>query len=354
MYLNEASKLIGDIYATQVETGERFSVELVSGPGIGKSAVVKQVAEILGKRMGIDFGFKPFFLTTVEPPDVRGFGLPGKDDDGNLIMNFTQAPWMPRKDEPANGFVFLDEFAQAQSDVAKPAAELLLNGQVGDSRLPIEWMVLAASNREKDRSGVGRGLAFIENRKCRILIEPHLDSWVEWAEKMGINPFAVAFAKTRPALIFKDAIPSEPGPFATPRTLVKVSHLIGRLTMEHFNAVAAGYLGDGAAAELIAFLRVADELPKFEEIVSNPKKCRLPEKRPDAQYACMQLVAHRVDKKTAVPAFEYLMRMPKEFQVAGLKATLRRVPEMLRTPDFAAWLRDNKDLVMAANALETK
>jgi hypothetical protein len=355
MYINQAKLLIKEIFRLQIETGERFSIELVSGPGLGKSAIVKQCADELAADWNTPVACKSFFLTTVEPPDVRGFGLPGKDNDGSLIMQFTRAPWMPRKDEPKHGFVFLDEFGQAQSDVAKPSAELLLNGRVGESELPITYMVIAASNREKDRSGVQKSLAFIENRKCRIVIEPHLDSWVEWAETEGVNPWVIAFAKVKPALVFADSVPDKAGPFCTPRTLCKVGHLVGRLPLDLFTEAAAGYMGMGAASEFVAFLRVAEQLPKFEEIVADPKGCRLPESgRPDAQYATMQMIAHRVDKKTAVPAFQYLKRMPKEFQVSGLKATLRRCQEMVQTPDFAQWLRENKDLIMAANVLETK
>jgi hypothetical protein len=103
----------------------------------------------------------------------------------------------------------------------------------------------------------------------------------------------------------------------------------------------------------MAFLRVAEEMPKFEDIVKDPTGVPVP-KKPDASYAVMQMVAHRVDSKTAGAAFKYLQRMSKEFQVAGLKATFRRCPEMVNTPDFAAWMRANKDLVMAANLLGKK
>lgn len=355
MYLNQAIDFIVDMYFLQQETKTRFAIELVSGPGLGKSEGIQQAAQKIAKRLGKPMAVKPFFLTTVEPPDVRGFGLPGKDEAGNLTMQFTRAPWMPKAGEPDHGFIFLDEFGQAQQDVAKPAAELLLNGRVGESQLPIEYMVVAASNRETDRSGVSRSLAFIENRKMQIKIQPHLDSWVEWAETRAINPWAIAYARANPGDVFKDAIPDKPGPFCTPRTLVKVSHMMGKLSMDVFSEAASGYVGEGVAAKLVAFLRVAEQLPKYEEIIAAPEKCRLPDKdRPDAQYATMQMIAHRVDAQTAKPAFKYLQRLPKEFQVAGLKATLRRTPQLVQTPDFAAWIKDNKELVMSANILDRK
>lgn len=354
MYLNQAINLIEEMYFRQQETGKRFAIELVSGPGIGKSAGVLQAGVRIGKRLGLPFAVKPFFLTTVEPPDVRGFGLPGKDEtDGSLIMQFTKAPWLPRMGEPKHGIIFLDEFGQAQQDVAKPAAELLLNGRVGESVLDLGYMVIAASNREQDRSGVSRGLAFIENRKMRITIAPHLDTWVEWAEKENIHPLAIAFAKFAPGKVFQEAVPTKSGPFCTPRTLVQVSYMIGSLPMELFTEAAGGYIGDGTAAEFVAFLRVAEQLPSFEAICKDPKKVPVPD-RPDASYATMQLVAHRVDAKTVKPAFTYLQRMGKEFQVAGLKAVLRRVPEIAQTPDFAQWIKDNTQLVVNASIIDRK
>ncbi len=352
MNLRQAKKLIKSLYNRQQDTGERFSIELVSGPGLGKSEGVAQVAEEIAKDTGEPFGFKPFFLSTQEAPDIGGFGIPGEDTDGSPILGRTAAPWMPKHGDAASGFVFLDEFRQASHDVQKPAAELLLNGRVADSWLPITWMVLAASNREKNRSGVQRELAFITNRRMEITITPDLDSWVDWAEHRDIHWSAIAFAKTQPGLIFQDTLPEKSGPFASPRSFVKMSYLIGELDMAIFTEAAAGLIGEGTAAQFVAFLRVVEQLPSFEEIVKAPKTCKIPEAdRPDAQYATMQMIAHRVDNDSAAPAFNYLKRMPREFQVAGLKATLRRCPAVLQSKQFTAWVKENKDLLVNANLL---
>ena len=354
MNITQAIDLMVETFFIQQQTGERFAIELVSGPGLGKSAAVYQAAEKIAKRLGKPLTVKPFFLTTVEPPDVRGFGLPGKDQDGTAIMQFTKAPWMPRVGDSEFGIVFLDEFGQANPDVAKPAAELFHSGRVGESHLPISYMVIAASNRESDRSGVGRSLAFIDNRKMRVLVKPDLEAFLDWGEKQGIHHAALSFAKAHPAQVFKDAVPEKPGPFCTPRTLVKVSFLLDHLPRDMFLEAAAGYIGEGTAAEFMTHMNVVDALPKWEDIVAEPEKAKLPENRPDATYAAMMLVSNRVEAHTAKPAFLYLKRMGKEYQVAGLKKVLKRCPTMIQTPDFAAWLRENKELVYAANILEKK
>lgn len=354
MYLNQAINLLVKLYCLQIKTGERVSVEIVSGPGQGKSESIEQVRLGVMKALALSaFSNKPFFLSTVEQPDVRGYGMP---DLVNKTMYWTQAPWMPTEDDAEHGIIFLDEFRQAGHDVQKPAAELLLNGAVGESKLPIEYMVIAASNREQDRSGVQRELAFITNRRTQIMIEPNLDSWVEWAENGNIHWAAVAFAKHQPGLIFSDKIPDKPGPFCTPRSFVKTSYMIGELDDQEFIEAASGTIGDGAAAQFVSFMRVVNELPDFDDIIANPHKCKVPAKdRPDAQFATTQMIAHRVDGSTAEPAFDYLKRLPREFQVSGIKAAMRKTgPSLVQSKKFAGWLRSNQDLLIAANLLDPK
>jgi len=369
MKINEAKNLLKTNLRLAAK-GIYVSTELVSGPGLGKSSINEQAAAEMSIELGQPVGYIPFFLSTVEPPDVRGFGIPEKLPGGERRMVYTKAPWMPGGD---NGFIAeggqvrrakagevapfgivnLDEFRQAGLDTQKPAAELFLNRRVGESFLPDGWMVTACSNRESDRSGVQRELAFITNRRMVIKIEPNLDAWVTWAEKQAVHPLAIAFARTKPGTVFADTVPEKPGPFCTPRSLVMCSQLIGELDMGTFTECAVGLIGEGAAGEFVAFLRVAEQLPKFEDIVKDPKNVPVPT-RPDASYAAMQMIAHRVDEKTAVAAFTYLSRMQKEFQVAGLRGTFNRVPNVVRSPEFASWLRDNKSLVMAANLIGKK
>lgn len=355
MNIRQAKALIKALYKRQIETGVRFTVEIESAPGLGKSEMIAQLAVEIGEEMNVPFACLDFFLNSKEAPDIGGFGLPADDEDGNKIMLYTRAPWMPKKGDPEHGIINLDEFRQSAHDVQKPSAELLLKGRVNDSWLPITYMVLAASNREKDRSGVQRELMFVTNRRMLITITPDVDSWVDWAERKGdIHWIAIAFAKHKPGIVFAEDVPEKSGPFCTPRSFVQMSYLIDYLPMELFTEAAAGYIGESAAAEFTSFRRVVGEIATFEEIVADPKGCKLPDTdRPDAQFATMQMIAHRVDGDTAAPAFNYLKRMPQEFQVAGLKATLKRQPHVLNNPDFAKWVKDNKALIVNANLLST-
>lgn len=351
--LMQAKRLIKAVYRIQLQTKERMSIELISQPGIGKSMMMKQVARELGEEMNIPFQYKDFFVTTVEPPDVAGFALPSKDTDGTPILQRTKAPWHIREHDAANGILGMDEFAQGNSDVKKPCAELFLSGRVGETELPIEWMVIAASNRSKDRSGVGRELAFITNRRMELHIVPHLDSWMEWAQASGVHWLARSFANKFPGVVFGE-MPEKEGPFCSPRSFCKMAEMIDPLQNDPqlFLEAASGWIGEGNAAQFIAYTRVQDDMPEYADIVANPEDCKLPSStRPDAQYATMQMISQLVSPEDAVKAFTYLKRMPKEFQIAGLKASLSRCKEMVQNRDFALWIRDNKDLIVAANLL---
>lgn len=370
MKINEAKTLVKKLLSMAHEKQIYVAAELVSGPGMGKSSSIEQAACEMSVELKQPVAYIPFFLSTVESPDVRGFGIPTKPETtgGRHRMVYTEAPWMPGGDSgfiaengvlrrakagepvPELGVLNLDEFRQAGLETQKPAAELFLNRRVGESHLPPGYIVVACSNREQDRSGVQRELAFITNRRMVIKIEPNMDVWITWAEKNNVHPLAIAFARFKPATVFAAEVPEKSGPFCTPRSLVMLSQLIGELDMATFTEAACGTIGDGAAAEFVAFLRVAEQLPKFEDIVADPTKVPVPN-RPDASYAAMQMIAHRIDDKTARAAFTYLKRMGREFQVAGLRGTFNRVPALVRAPDFASWLRDNKDLVMASNLL---
>lgn len=354
MNIKQAKSLIKALYKQQITTGKRYSVELVSGPGIGKSSMVKQLATELSAELSLPLACKVEFLSTREQPDVAGFALPAKDSDGTHIMVRTKAPWMPGAKDPANGILLFDEFAQASPEVVKPAAEILLNGCAGESQLPIGWMVIAASNRVSDRSGAHKMMAFTENRRMLIEITPDVDSFIEWAEGEGLHPFAIAFAKAFPGLVFKDSVPKEPGPFCTPRTLAMTAGLIDALPAHQLAHAAYGYMGEGVGHQFVAYMAMANELDSYENVVANPHGAKLPS-RPDTNYAMVQLLAHRLKPADLKPVYEYLKRLGREYQISAVQSCLRRNPKLVESREFSAWFTDKDvvELLKAAQSLRT-
>ena len=351
MNINDAGKLIENLMDMAIDDGTYIATRFNSGPGLGKTSIVRQAALAVGRKRQCKVTAKVVRLSEVEQPDVRGYGIPPVGNISSNKMEFSLPFWAWDAEKDGKyGILFLDEFSQCADDIQKVAAQLLLERSVGDYTLPPGVIVVAAGNRESDRSGVRKTMAFVQNRLMDIDINPDKDSLVIWCEKNNISPHVTSFIEAHPGIVLQDKVPEKSGPFCTPRTMVMLGGLIGKMPMDRFTECAQGLIGEGAGAKFVAHLRVIEELPKYSEIAANPEKAKLPpDDRPDANYAIMQIIAHNVDGPTTKAAFTYLRRMGKEFQAAGLRTSLRRCPQIVQQPEFAAWLRDNRTLLEAAN-----
>lgn len=371
MKINDARDLVIDLLEAAIKDNVYVATRFLSGPGMGKTSMVRQAAEIVSKRHGLRVSCKVVRLSEVEQPDVKGYGLAPEVEGLRLAweaqaagklsgealraarMQFSLPSWAwDRETDGEYGILFLDEFSQCADDLQKVAAQILLERSVGDYTLPPGVIVIAAGNRESDRSGVRKTMAFVQNRVMDITIEPNKDALVDWMERNNVSPHVVSFVEAHPGIVLKDSVPDKPGPFCTPRSLVMLGTLIGRMSMERFTECAQGLIGEGAGATFVSHLRVIEELPKYADIVADPMKAHLPKDRPDASYAVMQIIAHNVTPDTARAAFKYLGRLGREFQAAGLRSAIKRCPTIAMNAEFGAWLRENKALLEAASVFD--
>lgn len=339
------------------------SIELVSPPGLGKSDLVEDTVRDMTERTPDEpWGLATAFLATYTPPDLLGYMFKGERTFGDgrqlTVTDPTLPMWMITREgkplwEYKRGILFLDEFGQAEGDVKRSAAQLLLKGEVGPWRVPKGWSVVAASNRAGDRSGVTKSLDFVINRRVEIHVQPSVEAWLEWAATHNVAPLTMAFAAQNPHIVFAPDVPEKQGPWCTPRSLVIADKLIKSLG-HNFDAgdkgsaleLVGGMIGDGAAAQYFAFVRLEREMPKFEKIIADPKNIKVPAK-PDAQMLVCYNLAHRVDKDTSKPVIEYIERFPKEFAVTFASAACKRDPALVATPSFSKWAMANSSLMAA-------
>lgn len=340
-----------------------LSLELLSSPGLGKSEFVESTVEKMSKRDGEEWGFATAFLATYTPPDLIGYQFKGERNWDGKVVSVTDPTvplWMvTRHGKPVwaykRGILFLDEFGQAETDVKRSAAELLLNQRIGQWELPRGWTVIAASNRSEDRSGVTKSLDFVINRRLEINITPSVDAWLDWAAVNGVSPIGMAFAKQHPHLVFDGKVPDKQGPWCTPRSLVKADRLFqnfdkaGLLDDRRFGPIGEslkGLVGEGVAAQFHSFLKLEREMPKWEDIISKPTKCKVPEK-PDAQMLICYNLAHRVSVDTVDPVIQYINLLPKEFAVTFATAACRRDMKLVASAPMQKWAQANSSLMAA-------
>ena len=158
------------------------------GPGIGKSAVVAQVASA----MGVDL--QDIRALLLDPVDLRG--LPFVASDGR--SRWATPGFLP---QDGTGILFFDELNAAPAMVQASLYQLVLDRKLGEYRLPDGWAIVAAGNREGDRAVTTRMPTPLRNRSVHIDFEVDAQEWSSWAIQNTIRPEVVAFIRFRPEVL---------------------------------------------------------------------------------------------------------------------------------------------------------
>lgn len=351
------------------------ALHLIGPPGCGKTSVCRnEIPEVLGKYLTekldqpITMGVHEETCPTLDSVDARGFLVPAKDKEGKGISYFTRPGIMPTKEYLAAhpyGIYILDERSQAQLLTQTALGPVVLDKKFGtEYQLPPGWRVVSTSNRLSDKSAVIRPPMHLINRECTIEVEFDIRAASAWWDNVNkMHPMGQAFAKSRPGS-FVSEVPADPKPFCTARSYTMAwdylkyvagvddkgnpnMNVVTELVHQEF---VSGYVGDGVATELFVYLRVADDLPKIEEIINNPMGCKCPD-RLDAAYAGVQLCLHHAEAKNIDPIWQWTERLPVELQTSACKSLLDKANgALLNTPRLSKWISKNRALVLQTTA----
>ena len=170
-------------------------VMLHGSPGVGKSQVVKQVADKLGIEM-IDLR-----LSQLDPVDLRGVPSVDKTKVGKTEVgktNWNVPSFLPTE---GKGILFLDEINSAAQATQAAAYQLVLDRKLGDYELPDGWAMVAAGNRSTDRAIVNAMSTALKNRFTHLNYEVNNEDWCEWALTHNIAIEVLGFIRFRPMLL---------------------------------------------------------------------------------------------------------------------------------------------------------
>jgi len=292
------------------------------GPGIGKSAVVGQLAKSL------QITLRDIRALLLDPVDLRG--LPFLSGDGR--SKWAAPDFLPTSGE---GILFLDELNAAPAMVQASCYQLVLDRKLGEYTLPGGWAIIAAGNRDSDRAVTTRMPAPLRNRFVHLEFEVDTQEWSEWAIRSGIRPEVIAFLRFRPELLSQ--FDRESNAFPSPRSWEFVSRILDSKpdsSLEH--QLFAGAVGLGAATEFLAFLEMFRELPSIDAILLNPLQEPVPDKAA-AQYAVASALARCATDTNFDRICLYLERMPTEFCVLCVRDASLREPAVRHTAGYTKW-----------------
>jgi hypothetical protein len=326
--------------------GHHTPVMLWGPPGVGKSQMVAQVAARHQVPI-IDIR-----LSQMEPSDLRG--IPFRSEDR---VEWAVPSMLPNAERHGpRGILFLDEINSAPPSVSAAAYQLILDRRLGDYRVPEQWAIVAAGNRQGDRGVTYTMPAPLANRFSHFEVETHLDDWVAWAYANGIDERVIAFLRFRPELLFDFDPAHNPMAFPSPRSW-EFAHR-GLRKFEDQPLLLQGTLqacvGPAAGIELHAFVNSLDQMPDLDAIVAGEE---VPVPREiDLQYAVAAALVGRAirareggdGQQVIGHILTYARRFPQREMGVMLVSDLHRAigSELFEVPAFAEWAKAISDVML--------
>lgn len=310
---------------------------LWGAPGVGKSQVVAQVAAELGLQL-VDVR-----AVLLDPVDLRG--LPHVNGDGRAHWAIPE--FLPRD---GAGILFLDELNAAPPLVQAACYQLVLDRKLGDYELPAGWTIIAAGNRESDRAVTSRMPTPLANRFLHIDFDIDVNDWAKWAVGAGLEMPVVGFVRFRPNLLHEfDARKNNEGAakaFPSPRSWEFVSNILKNKPAKEIEYdLVAGAVGQGAAAELLGFLRIFRGLPNPDLVIMNPDKADVPTD-PATLYALCGALSRKASDQTIGRLVQYADRIPAEFSVLLINDCIEQNPALADTDAFNTWSIKHADIMI--------
>jgi len=242
----------------------------------------------------------------------------------------------------------------------------MLERKIGSYTLHPDSIIFATTNLGAE--GVGDLLPPHARNRITVITarKPSNMEWIEYGINNDFDHTLLGWAKDNPQLFlsFEDVRDPDENPyiyhpkaqraaFFTPRSGEAASDILKQRDMfddQTLTATLMGTIGDRAAMDLMAFVKLADQLPSLQSIKDDPKSAKVPD---SAAAVCM--VVYRtlasLEKDWLDAWMDYMPRLDKEAQ--GMFANGVRAPKyskqamVMTNKKFTKWAMDNNYMFAA-------
>lgn len=315
----------------------------------GRVESVKATVALKGRH----FGYIDTRVPMAQPTDVKGFPYASRELGVSGWLppdNFPTESNIKAGRVPEHGLWVLEEFPLGVPLVRSAFAQPLLERHINGDPIGSGWLIMATGNRLQDKSGVSKLEAFNVSRMWHCEIRVDIEEWSTWAQAAGLDPITIAFFRTRPEMLdtFDPATWVQDTPYSCPRTAEKLARLVTAWKEEHGMHskpsldMVVGYVGRAVAHDFWNYMDVVGDIPTIEEIVKDPGRAKVPPRtNPGALYAISTMLGSFVDAERITPFVTYLTRLPKEFEVVGVRDMMTKAPDLITGKAMTDWCSKN-------------
>lgn len=254
-----------------------------SSPGVGKSSIVKQVAQKLG------IGFVDVRLAEMESVDIRG--LPSIDKEKE-VMKWNAPDFWPR-DPKSKGIIFLDEITSCDKSCQVAAYELILDRKIGDFyKVPDGWYIVSAGNLTTDRAVAMSMSSALSNRFMHVELTVDYQQWCKWALTHDVHPSVIGFIQYRPMHLFNMENENLERGWPSPRSWERVSQMtkIYNGNEELLRKIVYGLVGPAKGVEYMEFYRLNRNFDNILDMMYGKIPVKIPTKNDQLYAMCSSLV----------------------------------------------------------------
>jgi energy-coupling factor transporter ATP-binding protein EcfA2 len=333
--------------------------------GSGKSSILKILAQRLPTHVPCYFDG-----TTKDLGDLYIPKILAHDDDAQFVRFVPNEEFGLHLGKPV--ILMFDEYGKMNPAVKNATMETMLNHKVGNKKLPEGSIVFATTNL----GGEGVGDLLMPHHRNRITVvrmkKPTANEWIEnYAFNNGIHPSMIMWVKEEGEQLFAsyedvenpdDQVGGNPyiyhpkaqrPAFVTPRSLELASRWLwakDKISGNSLQSNLIGTIGARGGSDLRSYIELVDQLPKHEDIKTNPDKAKVPESASATMMVVYRALA-TMSKEFVDPWMTYMNRLDSEAQ--GFFAMQVRNPKyqkqgiVMTNKKFTDWCMANNFMFTA-------
>lgn len=248
-------------------------LNIVSKPGVAKSAIGKSIAEKMG------FDYVDIRLSMIDETDVGLYpNVTDVDVDGKIIkcLDFIIPRWAVNANQRPT-LIHFEELNRASQQVRNAALQILLERQIGtDFKFNDNVLMMSSGNLgDEDGTDVEEFDSALNNRLIHINHTLSVDEWLNGFSIPNCHKLITSFIRAYPEQMYKAGTDGVKA-YATPRSWTMLSEFIlanygedssPREFLPLLKEVASGYVGNSA----IKFIQYCEDMLNIsiKDVINN-------------------------------------------------------------------------------------